>query len=480
MNSKKSSYGWIVFLGLSISFLAIGAIYNTVSMYISPIITAHPEITRSAFTMTTTIQSTVTIIISLFLGKIIKKLGMRNLLLIGCLCAGISQGIYSVGSSLWMFYCAAAIYGIALPFTMFVAAPILVNAWFKKNTGLLLGLASAFISFGGAVCGPLVGSWITNMGYQNSYRTMMFVITTCGIIAFVLVRNNPPAGVLRIGEEPDNDNKTSTYSSSVVVGTTLAEAKKMPKYYALLFSTFLGMFAYAPMMVTLPVFSIDIGFTPIQAGTVMSCYSIAAMIFTVLVGILCEKIGSRNVLLFGGITTITAALLLLNIKILPAETMYIIAMLVGYSMITPLVPYQMAIREVYGLKEFAGLFGLCTSVRTIGTATGVPLMQLVYDKMGSYNIAFIAIIIIAVIIMVSLFYAIPAKKKALSSIQIVITKEDWFSKPILFPFAITYVMLITTSHFLIVLFPSVSSKMNIHITHGSIKAKFIIIVFAYS
>lgn len=394
---RKSNYAWIAFIGTCAVFIVMGALYNTVNMYVSPILKAHPDLTRGVFTITTTIQSAVSALFSALIGKLIKKVGIRRLMFIGCLFAVLSQFIYSVSPGIVGFYIAAALYGVSLPLTMFVLGPVIVNNWFAKNIGLLIGVVSASISVGGAVFGPIVGSWIDTLGYQGSYRMMMIVLSVGAIVGLILVRDKPAPGTLRLWEKAVVSDVEGEAVPQQEEGLSLAEAKKTLKFKGLLVAAFLLTFTYASILATLPIFSADIGFDSAHAGMVMSAYSATNIIFSIVGGYMCDKLGCKFVMCTGGVAVIIEILILLNIGKLPQEMMYVAAAFMGYGGLSFMAPLQVGTRLAFGSKDYGSILGVVTAFRTVGTAVGVPLLQFTYDTLGSYDKAFYVLIVLIVV-----------------------------------------------------------------------------------
>lgn len=61
------------------------------------------------------------------------------------------------------------IYGIAHSIGTFSAYNAIINNWFVKRKGLMLGIVNTSVGLGGMVINPLVGSWIQYHGWNASF-----------------------------------------------------------------------------------------------------------------------------------------------------------------------------------------------------------------------------------------------------------------------------------------------------------------------
>lgn len=414
--NKKSWYAWVVLLGAGmILFSVTGLIYNTQSLYIAPILEKFPEFSRASFTLTITISSIVMAILCMSLSKVVKKIGVRKMTMIGGITGVLYLFINSIAQSLIVFYLSAVLLGITITFCVVVTAPTLINSWFAKNSGTLLAIATSVGYAGSMIFSPIIGNWIQTYGYQVAYRNNLIFVAVIMAVGILLIRDNPEPEVGPLWADKESNTKQNTNSKIAVEGLTLAEAKKTKSFYLLLFCAFALSFSITSTMQTMAVYAQGLGYSSVYAGVMMSIYSIVNVVATVPCGFLCDKLGVRTVITSGAVAFIVGILLMMNAAVLPSYTMYVVAGLIAYGMIMPLVPIQLSVKQVFGLKEYAGILGVVSSARTIGAAIGMPALQLVYDIKQSYNIAFIIYIAIAIAIIVMIGLA--TSKKNLKNIK---------------------------------------------------------------
>ena len=111
-------------------------------------------------------------------------------------------------------------------------------------------------------------------------------------------------------------------------------------------------------------------------------------------GVLYGRIGVKK----GGILTIVSfalGCLALLSKALVWPGLILVA--VGMGIYTTLLP--MTVRQIFGSKEYASIWGLITTVGCAGTFVGYPLWGTIYDLTGTYTLGLTgAVVLLAVVL----------------------------------------------------------------------------------
>ncbi len=397
--TKKSSYAWLVLLGLVlIQFCSVGIIFNTSANYMAPILQAHPDFTAAGYGVTSTIQSICGLIILLTVGKIVAKIGVRNMMIIGTVACVAMQLILSVANSLPVFYAAYAIFGFGSNLIAVVSAPVLINAWFGKHHGILFGVSAAAMGLGGIVFSPLIGNWISTVGYQTSYLYCAIIIAVLCTIGCILIKNRPDPGVLPLWAEPVSENAVNTVGTEGVelAGMTLKEALKGPKFYMLFIGSLLLQACFMCVLLSYGNFAAMAGMSAVGIGVIFMIYNFFNTFLQISAGWLADKVGPKVVMFSGALLFVGLSLIAMSIQSLGSTWVYIAGGMLGYCVTTLMVPMQVLVRKLYGLKDFAGILGIASIPISIGAAF-LPIFNAAYDATQSYNSAFIGAIVAAVI-----------------------------------------------------------------------------------
>jgi MFS family permease len=114
-------------------------------------------------------------------GWLLKKFDMRIICTIAALCTSVGIGLMSTYTALWQWYVSAVFIGFGEVTMLWLMIAGLLNRWFKKRLGLVIGISYAMTGLGGAVLN-IVGQTLLGAdlsGWREVYLTL-------GIIAFCL------------------------------------------------------------------------------------------------------------------------------------------------------------------------------------------------------------------------------------------------------------------------------------------------------
>ena len=150
---KSSKYAWVVLILLVLmQFVYAGITLSTVTLYMEPILNAHPEVSRTAYALNITLNGGANAIVSIFFGKLVDKFGLKKMISI-LMIAGVI--LYAKGTAIWMFYLAAILEGISLCFCSGASCSIIFSKWFAHSTGTLLSATAIGSGLAGVIFSPI-------------------------------------------------------------------------------------------------------------------------------------------------------------------------------------------------------------------------------------------------------------------------------------------------------------------------------------
>ena len=146
-------------------------------------------------------------IISPLTGNLIARYNVRNFMLLGVLASALAFFIFSRGDEPWLFWIAGGITGYALVTCLSLIPTVLVNRWFSKHVGFLLGLCTSFTGIGGVVFLALGQGIIDAYGWRAAYMAFAVItLVVCMPTVFICVRDWPSEGAsipqVAAGEAP--------------------------------------------------------------------------------------------------------------------------------------------------------------------------------------------------------------------------------------------------------------------------------------
>ncbi|MBP3866530.1 MAG: MFS transporter, partial [Eggerthellaceae bacterium] len=143
-----------------------------------------------------------------------------------------------------MFYVAAAAMGVGVAMLLFLAPSTLINRWFAKRAGALLGIVMAFTGVGGVVWSTVGGILIQQIGWSATYLVFAVLSAlTIPVTLFMVASRPEDKGLEPFGYEPGVDEGAPTLAQ----GIAASEAFRMPVFYlicAMCFFLNIGMYVY--------------------------------------------------------------------------------------------------------------------------------------------------------------------------------------------------------------------------------------------
>ena len=194
----KMHYAWKIVIACILMKLGTGgATAAAVGNFITPIV-QELGCKVSQLTMFTSIQAISMALLYTTAARFIttKRVG---------LVIGISSVLEVVGLALMglyrtvqMFYISGVMIGVAQAFTGFVSIPILLNMWFRKKNGTVLGIVTAVGTASAILYTLLSAKLITSLGWRNAYVSMAAMAAGITIPAVVALSRSPQ----EVGCEP--------------------------------------------------------------------------------------------------------------------------------------------------------------------------------------------------------------------------------------------------------------------------------------
>ncbi len=408
-------YKWVIAgVCLLVLFVGLGFCSSAKNAYIAPITNAL-HLSRTAFGLNETFRYATTAFIMLFFQRLINRFGTKKLILAGLAAYIISALLNAYATALWMFYLSGIFLGIGVALAASTMASVIVNKWFTKNKGTILGILLSANAAGSAVAismfTPIIYENGNPFGYRNAYLLTAVAVAVVFVITLFLYKekNDEISG----GTEKKNAKRASDWE-----GFEYEDLRKNPAYYAVIIS--LSIYALVSVSsISAPHFT-DIGFEPEFVALLLSISSIGLAVAKVIVGILYDRYGlklSVNICLF---SALAAKLMLLVANVSATGKVLAISYSVLISIATPLETVMISIvtMDLFGQKSFNKTLSITTALFTVGHAINSPLLSLAHDFADSYMISFVTSTVVSVAVIIVMNMSIvslkrDAKKEAL-------------------------------------------------------------------
>lgn len=379
-----------------------GVVFNTLTLYMEPVITEFPNITRTQFAMIITITGATNAVLSLFVfGPLVAKLKLRKCIIMGALSICAALILFSRIRGLTEMYLGGLLLGFGITFGAAGAASVGVNIWFAKRTAMILSIPIAVGFAAGIIFSPLVGQWIIAVGWRASFRLALAVTAIFSVAVALLYRDSPE----EVGETPmfADSIEEKTVEKQEETGVSFREMFRAPQFYCLCLSYFIAGVVIYSVMSNMAIFSADHGFNSVTQGVVLSVMFTASAVMMIPAGIISDRYGTKTTMLLCFGALILALIILMHDSIRDIM-LYFAAILVGIAYVGTNGPATISVREGLGTRDFDKKMPVVLGFMFAGVSLGNPILQCFYDIAGSYSRGFAIYIFGAVAAMVLIFW----------------------------------------------------------------------------
>ena len=392
LTSKKFEYKWvIVAMCILALFSGLGFCSSAKSIYIAPI-TEVFGFSRSAFTAGDSIRYITTAIVTIFFDRMVRRFGTKKLFLAGLISYALFAVISAYATNLFGFYVGGVFLGLGVAWSSTTMMGVVINKWFDKSKGTVLGAVLASNGLGSAIAVSLLTPVIYEegnpFGFRKAYLITAVLVVITMALALVFYKDKedaPNAEQVGNTEKPEED------------GPEFSEILKSPWFYTVIGCLVLYTLT-SVTTITTPHFT-DIGFDATFVSLTLSISLIGLAVCKVLTGIMYDRFGLRvstNICL---ITALISKVLLLVITANTTGKVLTVLYCILISFATPIetVMLPLIALDLFGQRSFAKTLSITSVLFTIGHAVNSPLVNIPFDLFGSYRISFIVSVVTAVV-----------------------------------------------------------------------------------
>jgi sugar phosphate permease len=200
--SKRLFYGWyIVGVAFFGHFMATGMAFYIFNAFINPLCETR-NWSRTEINAAPSIGFLVSIIATFIIGFLIKRIGVKKLMTVGAVLAGISFGALGLVHNIWLFYLIFVSLSLGGAAISGIVANTVVSNWFVAKRGKALGIANAGISASGVLLPYIAMLIIASTNLETAFLIIGLMLLLLAPVAWLVVRENPetygwrPGGII--------------------------------------------------------------------------------------------------------------------------------------------------------------------------------------------------------------------------------------------------------------------------------------------
>lgn len=256
-----------------------------------------------------------------------------------------------------------------------------------EQRSFALGIASAGGSFGQFAMAPIGQALITAAGWAGALWTMAAMAMAMAPLALLLADRGRSARAPTAGDGG---------TGPVRLGPALREAGSHSGYWYLTLGFFVCGFQVVFIGVHLPPYLNDLGMAPVIGAYALALIGFFNIIGTWGAGVLGGR--RRKKYLLSGLYAARAAAIALFLVLPKTEGVVLaFAAIIGLLWLGTVPLTSGLVAEIFGVRHLSMLFGIVFFSHQVGSFLGVWLGGLAFDRTGSYDLIWLASIVLGLI-----------------------------------------------------------------------------------
>jgi sugar phosphate permease len=321
-------------------------------------------------------------------GALIDRIGPRRMITIGFTLLSVGYVLYSRLDSLSMLYAIHVVLALGLLFASTMTCVILISNWFYTQRGMALGIALVGTSLGGIVLSPLNAALIGHFGWRQTFLMEAALPILMMVVVLLVVRNSPrDVGVSAVGVDLSSNRDLR------LEGLTLQEALRTRTFWAIGLSGMLTFYSILALYSHLFLHMRGMGYEPLKAGAAISLLGLLALTGKLANGALADRIDRRMVFIGSLLVMLVGLAGMVTLRrdlVLPSVA------LVGLGWGGVYTLYNVLSVTNFGLKSAGRINGMISMLESLGGGLGIWLTGVIYDRYGSYQVAFSIMVVFVV------------------------------------------------------------------------------------
>jgi MFS family permease len=321
-----------------------------------------------------------------YFGRLTDRIGPRRALSLGAVFIGVGLCLCSQIQNIWQLYLFYIIASLGSGVT--VSLPnATVQKWFIKKRGLALGLVTAGVGAGTLLLAPLSNSLITLFGWRPAYVIIGLLFWGLLTLNALFMEENPEKkGLKPYGWE---EKRRLEASSGLKEGQDwpVKDAMKTGAFFLIISIYFFTNLPIHMVMIHIVPYATDLEISKAFAASALGLIGGISILGRIGMGLISEKIGWKWGLFLSCLLSGLMLLWLIGVRNLWMLSAF--AVVYGFFYGGKITTIPGLIGSFFGTRFLGEIIGAIHAVSLAGGIIGPVLGGYIFDRSGSYRIAFL-------------------------------------------------------------------------------------------
>ena len=416
-------YGWVV-VAVAFVTMSVGVNARTAFSLLYPPILDEFGWDRATTAAAFSIGFIASTFYSPFIGVVMDRLGPRYVLPIAAVTVSAGMILATWVSQPWHLYLTLGVLVGTSVMLTYIGHSMFLPNWFVRRRGLAIGIAFSGVGVGSILLLPWLQRLIDEQGWRAACWALAALLLVVVLpLNFFFQRQRPE----ELGLTPDGDASTGTSPDKPAAGDnvvdqtwaatewTLPLAMQTRRFWWLFTGFVSGLFVWYAVQVHQTKYLREIGFSAESAAYALGLVALIGIVGQILLGHLSDRIGREWVWTFSFVGFGLCYLLLLAMRQRPwLSLMYLMVAAQGFLGYGITAVYAAIPSELFQGKRYGTIFGMLSLASGLGAAAGPWITGAIYDRTGTYTLAFWLAIGLCLVSIVCIWFAAPRKVRAVT------------------------------------------------------------------
>jgi MFS transporter, OFA family, oxalate/formate antiporter len=391
----------VILTGIMLTFGCAALGFSTWGLF-QPVVAEDLGVPKTEFALYITVMYLTMTAFSPVAGKILQTVDVRIVLTTAACFVSAAFLLQSFANQIWVFYIAGVLHGIGEIFILWLAVPTLINNWFAKRSGSIIGICMAFTGVGGAVWSA-VFTMMDKSGtdFHTIYRLWALIALVTAVPFTLFCVRSKPADV---GLIPYGASAHGASAAAATKGLSASKAMRSPSFYVI--CIFAGVINFAVLIaMQFPSYAKQlegVAFDVLVVGGVMSTVMMVGQaIGKVTIGTVADK--SARGALFFAVGAGAVGILLCWLGYRSSSVLYSGAFIFGFFYATALVLVPVLARQIFGVREYSLIYSRVSTVFNFIAAFASVTWAYIGTNFGYAAVFITGLVLLGVVLSLGVF-----------------------------------------------------------------------------